>query len=534
MADVFETSRVVLRCTVVRGQSSSNQATFKVMRGGTQFLTQDVALTGDNAYLTIEKLPECKPDEPNWDLTYKVTCDGHDYDGAETTKVWPLKLKLKAVDDKAAAVKGVKFAITQKGEQRFAQTRPDGTIVHYLRWPADYTLDVVGAFWLVKWNKQTNRDLEAEVDDRVTPDFEAPDQPKDKKQYVNLDSATNGADGSGHTITFKVYAKDPAGGSGKGGKATNKIWVEVTFGRESTRNSPLPAVTGLTNLQTVTPNKKFTGYVTLPSDAGTATFTVELGLAGGDTCTVSLGGTSKCGEVKREFVNWRKIYYEIMAPDFMPLEDNGGKKDLPANARTHITNRVKDACFEYELLATHVFTEAEAPTGTVFDSAYFGAAAGTKTYLLTDFTFKSYPKTFVKTKAPRQICLKLCNKNFFFDTGGPTPNFFKDATALTVDLAMPAGYFFVKSAHSNGGNAVKYVKWAAKITAATYFKFPTLEWKDAANPTTAGAVNGHVIIHEMLQDQSLDLTFEKPMIGHIKTKLSDAEQAKIQPFIDGL
>ena len=325
MADVFETSRVVLRCTVVRGQSSSNKATFKVMRGGTQFLTQEVALTGDNAYLTIEKLDAVKPAEANWELTYTVSCDGTDYPGAETTTVWPLKISLKAVDDKAAAVKGVKFSISQKGEVRFARTRPDGTVVHFLRWPAAYTIDVVEGFWLVKWNKETNRDLEAEVDDRVDPDFEAPDQPKDKKQYVNLTSASNGADTLGHLVTFKVFAKGP-GGAGKGGKAKNKIFIEVTFGMESPpdastfgskRNNPVRAFTGALGIKpTTAAQKKYTGYVELPSDGGTATFQVELGLAGGDNCTVTIGGApADCAKgPKREFVNWRRLAYELHVP----------------------------------------------------------------------------------------------------------------------------------------------------------------------------------------------------------------------------
>jgi hypothetical protein len=546
VADVFETSRVVLRCTVVRGQSSSNKATFSVMRGGTEFKSQEVALTGDKAYLTIEKLPDVKPDEASWDLTYKVTCDGQSYDGAEVSKVWPLKLKLKAVDDKAAAVKSVRWIVRQNGEERFAQTRPDGTVVHYFRWPAPFTVDVVDAFRLVKWNKETGRDLEGEVDDRVDPDFESPAQPADKKQYVNLDTASGGADGKAHLVTFKVFAKGP-GGVGKGGKAKNKIFIEVTFGMEtppdaatfgSLLNTPVRALKGALDIKPAQPRKKtYTGYVELPADGGTATFQVELGTAGGDTCTVTLGGApADCAAgPKREFQNWRKLEYVVYAPDFMTLADKQVNakacKDLPAATVAQIKLRADKAFFEYVLKDSYSFAEAAATAGCVKPGAFVGSAAP-KVYLLSDHTVKDAPGGAPDKTDPRVMILKLCDMNYYCED--PSATVARVATANPFVETVGANDFFVKVSGKNGTNAVKSITWTAKLTAASYFKFPTLEWKDAAAPTTAGAVNGHVIIHEMLQDKRLDLTFAKPTIGHIKTSLSDSETAKIQPFIDGL
>ncbi len=551
--DVFETSRVVLRCTVVRGQAKSNKATFKVMRGGTAFLTKEVTLAGDKAYLTIEKLDEVKADEKNWELTYSVTCDGEAQDSTEVYKVWPLKLKLKAVDDKAKAFKGVQFVVKQAGgggmsavgwDEGFARTRPDGTVVHFFKRAGDFSVDVVGAHRITKWNKEAFRDLEAEVDDRTDPEFETPAQPADKKQLINLDSASNGADGKGSLVTFTVYSKGP-GGSGKGGKTKNKIFIEVTFGQEkalantgpfgSKRNNPERALIGALDIKPAQARKeKYTGYVELPSDGGNATFQVQLGKAGGDKCTVKIGGTPDCnGGPERTFINWNRLYYVVYAPDFMPLVDKDvdGKacKDLPANLVSQIKLRGDEAFFEYVLKDSHTFAEAAATPGCVKPGAFIGSASP-KVYLLSDHSAPHEPAGAPDKTDRRVMIVKLCDKNLYFEGSASTVS----RTATANPFEETSARYFVKVSGKDGTNAVKSIAWAADLTAATYFTSPTKTWKDAAAPTTGGAVNGQVVIHEMLQDQRLVLTFEKPMIGHIKQTLSSTEQAKIKPFIDGL
>ena len=84
----------------------------------------------------------------------------------------------------------------------------------------------------------------------------------------------------------------------------------------------------------------------LTDDGGMATFTVELGLAGGDTCEVRLSSvkdTFDDGHVAPvKIQNWRRIWYQLRYPDTMAdkLDDvNVPPPPEPPSTGTKVTVR---------------------------------------------------------------------------------------------------------------------------------------------------------------------------------------------------
>lgn len=376
MTDIFEASKVVLSCVITGGTPKSAKASFSVKKDGDELAKGDAEISGGRAEYVIEKLAEVAPDKDFWTLTYEVTVDGDTIKGGETYQVWPLKIALKAVDEQDKPVADVPFTVIQDGEESISRTDKSGSVVHRLKKTAPFDVVIKKEYRVLDWKSKADRKWEAKVDSNLDPDFDGVPTPlpAEEKQWVNQTSAKNGRDGKGHTLKCVCFGKGDGGK--RAGKAGDKIWVHVTFDRVSVRNSPKPAVKGLKALQTVVADLEFKGYVTLAAKAGTAEFTLELGSGGGDSCTIQISGEPDGPGPQRKIVNWRRLYYEILAPDWMGLTDNGGKKDLPAAALTALENRASTAFFSYDLHASQTFTTAEAPAGTLYDGTYFGDPAG--------------------------------------------------------------------------------------------------------------------------------------------------------------
>jgi hypothetical protein len=533
LSDIFEASRVVLSCVVTSGTPKSNKATFSVKKDGAEFAAGDAAIEDGRAEYVVEKVPDVPLDKEFWTLTYSATVDGETINGSETHKVWPLKVTLKAVDAADTAVAGVPFTVVQNGEERISRTEPSGSVVHPLSKAAPFQVVIKKEFRLIEWKSTANRTWEAKVDTKVDPDFENVPSPlpAEEKHWVNLTSSNQGLDGNGQVLKCVCFAKGE--GAGKAGKAGDKIWVHVKFERVSVRETPKPAVEGLTAMQTVVADVEFKGHVPLAADAGTAEFTLKLGLGGGDSCTVQISGEPDGPGPKRKIVNWRKMYYEILAPDWMGLEDNGGKKDMPAAARTALTNRADSAFFAYELHASQTFTTAEAPAGSVYDGAYFGGAAG-DCYLLTDHTFTLYPKAVDKTTSPKRVILKFCRYNYFWDASCPLEDIEDTTEAATLDLVLTKGAFFKKSCKEAGGSSLRSASWEAVIDLATNFDFPACNTPaDYTAPTGADDYAGKVTVRETNQNHSCDLVFRKPLgpIGNYSEDVSASERVKLDTLL---
>lgn len=271
------------------------------------------------------------------------------------------------------------------------------------------------------------------------------------KQYVNLDRDP-GDKASGNVIQIQV-------GVVGGGKAGDKLYFKMDWdaAKVSKRNSPVRKVVGGTTAGWC---PKSGTTVTLRRDGEEPIVEVDLGLAGGDEIKVSVGGTSECKDGSCTITTWRKLWYEVMAPDFMGL-----RGDLGAGHRARIDQLLLPCFIEYRVWKDHVFPEAAAPQGTVFTGAYFGAAR--KQYVLTDHTFTLYPAAWDNGKRPRSVGLKLCDKNYFNDNGVVNVVHHTFQTPRhRFDMSGSVGRCVLPFSANDGSQAIKRIRWIAQINAA--------------------------------------------------------------------
>jgi hypothetical protein len=165
--------------------------------------------------------------------------------------------------------------------------------------PGDYELSWRSPFSLVKWTKSSGAEREAQVKRGVKAVFVYP-QPGKHIQYVNLPAAAeNPEQGPALTVRAKV---DPVLGEGRAGDV---IYCKATYGDEnSDRNDdPKPEFEGKPG----TKKEVYTEKKELENDNGTVSFSLNLGVAGGDKVTLELGGTEACEDQKVEICTWRQL-----------------------------------------------------------------------------------------------------------------------------------------------------------------------------------------------------------------------------------
>ena len=404
------------------------------------------------------------------------------------------------------------------------------------------------------------------------------------RQYVNLPTADQGRDGKGTTVKIKIGARDSRGRIGINNNGSGmQVFVQATFGPDgsaSEPNSPLRLkrekskradasnktelldATGITNA----PSRKakvYKGKVTLGED-GTAEFRVSLGLAGGDTCEVKIGTTDAVDDDKRFFENWRKLYYEVMAPDSMKrapylqevtLADGVTKIwDFPDNVKGRIRDRLGAMGFaEYEGCESNFFTSDQAPIGTWLPESFIksGGAADKFIYLITDRTAKTNPVAFKKPNNPRQVCLKFCDKNLFFDgpDRGEDPVVLKfDMVAKTqviLDGDVGGGMLEYSACDTRYSDPVDSIPIAASIDGVKRLLWRRkIDRKEAyvirstfSAHVQSGKRDGKdciVKIKETILNREISLTFKNPAIGHIPTAVSNAQETEIGNFVDSL
>ena len=289
------------------------------------------------------------------------------------------------------------------------------------------------------------------------------------KQYVNLPT---GKKFQGMERLIEVEAEGAVDGV--------QVFWKITAGeKNSKRTEPKIGVKPLANDKA----KEFvSGMVETETEftGSKASIVLCCGAAGGDTFTVEAGLSKEKMDIKVLVCTWRKLNYEIMAPDFMAFEeretaDGAAVMDFPSGMLSRIKERLGKAYVEYELFKSHAFSEADAPEGAVFKSEQIGLPAGGKGYVLTDHTFKSYPKKFDKGMAPRSIGLKLCNRNYFFESANSLLTSytlpFTSSTLLVEPFKRNQVFFLPKSAE-NGLDSVKSLTWKALVDPIAHPKHP--------------------------------------------------------------
>ena len=353
------------------------------------------------------------------------------------------------------------------------------------------------------------------------------------RQYVNLDSDHPG---QGPERILEVECE--------GLVDVAKVYWKVAAGKDNGRRNDPKTGLKADPKGALMEFKDGIAEIATMAKGGKAQLVRACGLAGGDQFTVTAGLEKGKAEVTAGVVNWRKLYYEIMAPDFMHFEERteaGGSKatDLTAAMLERLRERAGKVFVEYTLYKAHLFTEAEAPEGSVYTKEQMLLGSGGQAYLLTDHTFKSYPKNFDKGMAPRAIGLKLCDLNFFYESFDP--NIIDEIVEMkSKSVQIPVGdwykaLFLPKSAE-NGQDSMKLLTWTAKIDPAKYPEHPAVSGGKARSgtlsldcikftnirefgvelPSTRAEDPGHLVGASVTADKcpiEVRMRFESPYVG---------------------
>ncbi|MCP3139569.1 hypothetical protein [Pyxidicoccus xibeiensis] len=261
----------------------------------------------------------------------------------------------------------------------------------------------------------------ARVQTTFTAGFLGPLANAKVQQVINRDSGAEGRDGKGRVITFVV------GGKGDGARAPlNKIALEgadifitCTFSRKSKRSNELPELKGVLDLAKTQGGKVQTGRVVVGADKE-ASFQVDLGIAGGETCKVEIGARKGTVTDTLDFETWREVEYELLQPvadgddrltDFTVLKSKTvlGLKDETVAA---ITTCLDDVFVKLVERRADFLRKSDLVDGgryNVFDGALLGKDAGTQFFVLTERRKDELLGRMMQHRDKRTMSLLLCD-----------------------------------------------------------------------------------------------------------------------------
>ncbi|MBK8800531.1 MAG: hypothetical protein IPN71_00455 [Fibrobacteres bacterium] len=210
------------------------------------------------------------------------------------------------------------------------------------------------------------------------------------RQWVNLTTKDHGRDGKGTKVKLRIRSKDGLRDEANAKKLPDQVFLKVVYsadGGPANRVSRSDAankfglVTAPNLASVVSPSAASLqraasgGWQTTPAAPWEYTATIntagakvveielDLGLCGGDTCEVQVGGTNACDNARVRFVNWRRLEYELMVADCQkPNMDSSvaTRWDFRSALKSLVTQRLGAGFVAYESRATHVYTKAQA------------------------------------------------------------------------------------------------------------------------------------------------------------------------------
>lgn len=476
--DIFEKSVITFRGQVLSGHKSAKTATFKIFKNGV-FLTAPSAPLKDKKCELPWPCPELEDDVESYALSFKMEIEGREYNITDRFKVWPRSLHLTALrsdNDKPLAHFAVK--VTQGGADAPAITDAKGECTHFLKKPAPFDVSAEAPGVIKEWIDKLGRKRAFKAERKIKAEFVAPKKPTPDKaleQLVNHTTSDEGRDLHGSLVVVKVGALGDTtrAPDDRWGQKDDEVFIKAKFSRQSKRNAPLPSLKDALDIKHTPDGKEYTGKVKLGAKGEPARFKIELGLAGGDTCELSIGSTAACADATLSFVNWRKLYYQLTLPSGLAKPGMGDMEGALAKVFVR-----------YEKYKDLTFAEADAPpAGSWFDGPMVSANLSGRCVCIGTHNKGHFHAKFVDTKNPRGVHLLVCHAQF---DGGAGKAQFANLAAVTIKKATPkitfppdggtsqygarvdgskAGGQIFEMAFQDGGKGWRNAKW--KSLAAT-------------------------------------------------------------------
>jgi hypothetical protein len=598
---IHEGSVVKVRAKVSKGEAKASDFKFKFLKDGKEFKQEPGQApkarpdneTADKRELTDEgwieascTLPDVEADKDSYQMTYQVVHGSETKTDFPSFTVWPKTgtLKVKNAKEPAKGLPHFEFKLMQGGKQMGDARnvlQEDGSIKFDLAAGNGFSIDPVTP-WKIPtdgWETQTGRNRVCKGDVDFKADFLAPLKGS-VKQYVNLASdpaaATVGQDGIGRVIRIKVGVEGDADrpAEKKLARAGMVVHVRVTFGPgaggtyEKSLRTDTAAKTEVKNeleLSGATgpdASNVYKAKVTLKAD-GTGEMKVYLGLSGGDTCKIEIAGSDRflteatvAADAVLTVTNWRKLYYELLAPDFYETREleawddpatKTNHKDFPSTARAKL-KAIGDSCFiEYVFQAIHVFTAASAPNEAASLSKRFLeiGASEDPAYILTDYTMRRMPTgaAWARTKAGLSNYVKLCDQNYYWETSTARKHYLNanvTAKKHTVPMAGLDGYFIPISGYGGGTGAfsVKLAldgapgfNWTAKVDLDACKTEIEAVQDSRVPPTQTGKERKTLTVREANQNAETEVEFVQPKVGDIPKEVSAAAKLALEQWL---
>jgi hypothetical protein len=320
------------------------------------------------------------------------------------------------------------------------------------------------------------------------------------KWYVNLPQKDDANEGS--RVKCVVGAEGDQGKSKDAclGQKDDEIFVQVKFDAgNSKRNDPKPRlIVGGADVAAEPDNLTYKSKVKLGDDRK-AYFEIELGMAGGDTCEVSIGVTDAKDDVTPplKIQNWRKLGYEMVQPKpdtvssytVMRPDKSAGLAD---DQLTAMKNEL-DKCFiEFACKKKVFYEDADLPSNgayTIWDADHFELDAGKKIVGLTPTTYDALQRG--KGTTPQQARdMVIVWADHYVNAASFPIGVAVEGTELEVDIGWPNAAFKFCPDRADGTLGVKRAYWWA------------YEWKDGgvwkkitANNHPGGNKRGQQVIN---------------------------------------
>jgi hypothetical protein len=467
--DIFEESTITIEATLKEGGFFSGNYTGKLdlvyQKNDKEISKQANIEVPAGTISRTYKVPKVEGTEE----TYNLKVVAHYGKQKEKTRllvdatVWPKTVKLTAKDvkDDSPAKKlayEVKHTSLWFGATTAGNTDDNGVGNEDLK-KSPYTI-AIKAPWEIVTNKNDTHKREHDLTVRrnpkakfVKPDLTLPcyipagEPSADKKlgvrQYVNMTTAAEGCDAKGSIVEFEVcnVNKDQ-------GLTSDKIYIKVQFTRESLRNDPKPALLApALSIVETNGGKTFTGYVNLATKGGTAKFNVQLGIAGGDMATITVGySESDPSDDKIIITNWRKLGYQLRFAQMFEAKlvqrtrvDGSNYYDIPDSIFNVYKERLKKVFVEYENIKSHSFANPAATAPSMITKGFLEHTADTEVLYVLDGlqNWLTGATAFDAAADQREIHITLCESAL--SSNGTRENPKHKLTKLeSIDYVNPA------------------------------------------------------------------------------------------------